>query len=97
MFTGIVESVGRIAAFQSQGQDRRVTIDTGSLDLSDVRLGDSIAVNGICLTVVALPVNGFVADVSAETLQRSTFAAMQPGSAVNLEKALTPTTRLGEK
>lgn len=95
MFTGIVESVGQIAALQSKGADRRVTVDTGRLELSDVQLGDSIAVNGICLTVVALPGNGFVADVSAETLQCSTFDRLQPGSAVNLEKALTPTTRLG--
>jgi riboflavin synthase len=95
VFTGIVEAVGQIAALQSKGADRRVTVDTGRLDLADVQLGDSIAVNGICLTVVALPGNGFVADVSAETLQHSTFATLQPGTAVNLEKALTPTTRLG--
>lgn len=95
MFTGIIEAVGQISALQSKGQDRRVTVDTGRLDLADVQLGDSIAVNGICLTVVALPGNGFVADVSAETLQHSTFATLQAGTAVNLEKALTPTTRLG--
>jgi len=95
VFTGIVESVGKIAAVQSKGQDRRVTVDAGSLNLSDVQLGDSIAVNGICLTVVALPGNSFVADVSAETLQRSTFSQLQTGSPVNLEKAFTPTTRLG--
>lgn len=95
MFTGIVEAVGQVAARQSKGEDWRVTIDTGQLDLSDVRLGDSIAVNGICLTVVELPGNGFVADVSAETLKRSTFSGLQSGSRVNLEKALTPTTRLG--
>jgi riboflavin synthase len=95
VFTGIVEAVGRVAAMQSKGADRRVSIETSGLDLSDVKLGDSIAVNGICLTAVALPGDGFAADVSAETLQRSTFAALQPGSRVNLEKALTPTTRLG--
>lgn len=95
MFTGIVEAVGQIAAIQSKGADWRVTVITGRLDLSDVQLGDSIAVNGICLTVVELPGNGFAADVSAETLQRSNFGNLQSGSAVNLEKALTPTTRLG--
>ena len=95
MFTGIVEAVGTIAGLESRGQDLRVTVETGKLDLADVKLGDSIAVNGICLTAVALPGAGFVADVSAETLQRSTFASLQPGSRVNLEKALTPTTRLG--
>jgi riboflavin synthase len=73
----------------------RVTIRSGELDLSDVKLGDSIAVNGICLTAVALPGDGFVADVSGETLKRSTFVDLKPGSRVNLEKALTPTTRLG--
>lgn len=95
MFTGIVEAVGKIAAVQSKGADRRVTVDSGCLDLSDVQLGDSIAVNGVCLTVVALPGNSFVADVSAETLQHTTFDRLQSGAAVNLEKALTPTTRLG--
>lgn len=95
MFTGIVEAVGTIAGLESSGADQRVTVATGKLDLNDVKLGDSIAVNGICLTAVALPGGGFVADVSAETLQRSTFSALQPGSKVNLEKALTPTTRLG--
>lgn len=95
MFTGIVEAVGTIAAVETKGCDRRLSVLTGSLDLSDVKLGDSIAVNGICLTAVALTANGFVADVSAETLQRSTFAALQAGNRVNLEKALTPTTRLG--
>ena len=95
MFTGIVEAVGTIAAVETKGCDRRLSILTGALDLSDVKLGDSIAVNGICLTAVALSANGFVADVSAETLQRSTFAALQAGNRVNLEKALTPTTRLG--
>jgi riboflavin synthase len=95
MFTGIVEAVGSIAGLESRGRDLRVSVDSGELDLGDVKLGDSIAVNGICLTAVALPGNGFIADVSAETLERSTFASLQPGSRVNLEKALTPTTRLG--
>lgn len=95
MFTGIVEAIGQIANIQSKGADWRITVNTGQLDLSDVQLGDSIAVNGICLTVVALPGNGFAADVSAETLQRSNFGMLQSGSAVNLEKALTPMTRLG--
>lgn len=70
-------------------------IDTGKLPLDDVALGDSIAVNGVCLTVVELTVNGFRADVSGETLARTTLGSLKPGSRVNLEKALTPTTRLG--
>jgi len=72
-----------------------VRIATGKLDLSDVALGDSIAVNGVCLTAVDLPGDGFWADVSAETLSRTTFASIKTGWNVNLEKALTPTTRLG--
>ena len=95
MFTGIVEAVGAIAGLESKGSDLRVTITTGKLDLADVKLGDSIAVNGICLTAVSLPGSGFVADVSAETLHRSTFSGLRQGTPVNLEKALTPTTRLG--
>ncbi len=95
MFTGIIEAVGTVSALQSRGSDLRVTIRSGKLDLDDVNLGDSIAVNGICLTVVALPGDGFVADVSNETLRRSAFVGLKPGSRVNLEKALTPTTRLG--
>ena len=95
MFTGIIEAVGRIAALQPKGQDTRVRVQTGKLDLKDVQLGDSIAVNGVCLTVVELPGDGFWADVSGETLTRTAFAGIAVGSRVNLEKALTPTTRLG--
>ncbi len=73
----------------------RLYVQTGKLDLSDVKLGDSIAVNGICLTAVELPGDGFWADVSRETLARTAFAQLKVGSRVNLEKALTPTTRLG--
>ncbi len=95
MFTGIIESVGRVARIEPKGEDARVRIETAKLDLGDVQLGDSIAVNGICLTAVELPGDGFVADVSGETLKRTAFAELKAGSAVNLEKALTPTTRLG--
>ena len=95
MFTGIIEAVGGIAAMEPRGGDQRVRIDTGKLDLGDVALGDSIAVNGVCLTAVELPGDGFWADVSGETLTRTAFAGLRVGSVVNLEKALTPTTRLG--
>ena len=95
MFTGIIEAVGTVSALESRGSDMRVTIRSGKLDLADVRLGDSIAVNGICLTAVALPGDGFAADVSNETMRRSAFVDLKVGSRVNLEKALTPTTRLG--
>lgn len=84
-----------ISRLESRGGDMRVTILSGKLDLGDVKLGDSIAVNGICLTAVALPGDGFVADVSGETLKRSGFVNLKTGSRVNLEKALTPSTRLG--
>lgn len=95
MFTGIIQSVGEIAALQPQGGDLRLRVRTGKLDLDDVQLGDSIAVNGVCLTVVELPGDGFWADVSGETLTHTTVGAFKPGTRVNLEKALTPTTRLG--
>ncbi len=95
MFTGIIQAVGKIAALESKGGDARVRVDTGDLDLADVKLGDSIAVGGVCLTAVALSPAGFAADVSGETLARTTLGALHTGDAVNLEKALLPTTRLG--
>lgn len=95
MFTGIIQSVGQLAQIQPKGEDTRLYIKTAKLDLDDVQLGDSIAVNGVCLTAVELPGDGFWADVSGETLAKTTLANLQQGSPVNLEKALTPTTRLG--
>ncbi|HEK3375566.1 TPA: riboflavin synthase [Pseudomonas aeruginosa] len=95
MFTGIIESIGSVRAMTPKGGDLRVYIATGKLDLGDVKLGDSIAVNGVCLTAVELPGDGFWADVSRESLARTAFQHLKVGSWVNLEKALTPTTRLG--
>ncbi|SEJ92091.1 riboflavin synthase [Pseudomonas sp. NFR16] len=95
MFTGIIESIGSIRAITPKDGDVRVYVETGKLDLSDVKLGDSIAVNGVCLTAVELPGDGFWADVSRETLDVTAFVDLKTGSRVNLEKALTPTTRLG--
>ncbi|MBK8535788.1 MAG: riboflavin synthase [Candidatus Competibacteraceae bacterium] len=95
MFTGIITAVGTIAALQPRGGDVRLRIATGKLDLSDVQLGDSIAVSGVCLTAVELPGDGFWADASRETLERTLLGEAAPGMKVNLEKALTPTTRLG--
>ncbi|MNF52405.1 Riboflavin synthase [compost metagenome] len=95
MFTGIIEAIGTIRALTPKGGDVRVLVETGKLDLSDVKLGDSIAVNGVCLTAVELPGNGFWADVSRETLACTAFDDLKAGSPVNLEKALTPTSRLG--
>lgn len=95
MFTGIIEAIGSIRALSPKGGDVRVYVETGKLDLGDVKLGDSIAVNGVCLTAVDLPGDGFWADVSRETLARTAFVDLKPGSRVNLEKALTPSSRLG--
>ena len=87
--------MGSIRALTPKGGDVRVYVETGKLDLADVKLGDSIAVNGVCLTAVELPGDGFWADVSRETLARTAFIDFKAGSKVNLEKALTPTSRLG--
>ena len=95
MFTGIIEAVGSIRRVEPRGGDLRLTVATGKLDLGDVKLGDSIATNGVCLTVVDQGGDWYVADVSRETVQRSTLAGFKVGQRVNLEKALTPTTRLG--
>lgn len=94
MFTGIIESLGRVERIQDMGGDLRLQIDT-PLDLSDVHLGDSIATNGICLTVVDWGKNWYAADVSKESLSRSTIAEWQLGQVVNVEKAMLPTTRFG--
>ncbi|HEV7778452.1 MAG TPA: riboflavin synthase [Luteibacter sp.] len=95
MFTGIIQSVGRIARLEPRGGDVRLTVDTGSLDLSDVQLGDSIAVGGVCLTAVTLDAKGFAADVSNESLSLTTLGKLKPGDGVNLEKALRLADRLG--
>lgn len=95
MFTGIIQAVGQIAQRDSTGIDARLYIKTGRLDLHTVQLGDSIAVSGVCLTVVTLQNDGFWADVSGETLKRTTLGELRVGSQVNLEKALTPQTPLG--
>ena len=95
MFTGIIQAVGKVRRLQPTGGDIRLQIHTGKLDLSDVALGDSIAVNGVCLTAVELPGDGFAADVSRETLGLTSLGGLQTGSPVNLELALTLATRLG--
>jgi len=95
MFTGIIQALGTIAAIDTHGADRRLRIATGKLDLGATKIGDSIAVNGVCLTAVELTGDGFWADVSAETLSCTTLIDMAVGAAVNLEQALTPSTALG--
>ena len=95
MFTGIVTALGRLRGREILASDGRLTIECPQLDLGDVALGDSIAVNGVCLTVAALAETGFDADVSIETLERSCLGELPLGSALNLEKAATLNTRLG--
>lgn len=95
MFTGIIEAVGQVAAIEMVQGDMRIYIRTGTLNLSDVKLGDSIATNGVCLTAVELPGDGFWADVSKESLAHTRMESFKVGQKVNLEKALMPTSRLG--
>ena len=95
MFTGIIESVGKVKAMQPVGGDIRLVIESDSLDFSDVSLGDSIASNGICLTVVDLGSHHYAVDVSRETIARTALESLKTGDIVNLEKAMLPTTRFG--
>lgn len=95
MFTGIIQSVGSIESIVANGVDKRVTVATAKISTSTIALGDSIAVNGVCLTAVSIDDHSFTADVSAETIKLTTFRELSPGSEVNLELALTPHSRLG--
>ncbi|MBZ9612002.1 riboflavin synthase [Rheinheimera maricola] len=95
MFTGIIEATGKLSRVQHRGTDISVTIESNTLDFSDVKLGDSIASNGVCLTVTELGQHSFEADVSSETLAYTLFGQYQSGQLINLEKALLPTTRMG--
>lgn len=95
MFTGIIEAVGAVAEVKTVGGDLRLTVRAPKLDWRQVQLGDSIATNGICLTVIENLGDGFRADVSRETLSLTTLGDWRPGTAVNLEQALTPQSRLG--
>ncbi len=94
MFTGIIESVGIVRDIVGRGADARLAVST-SLDLSDVRVGDSIAVSGACLTVVTVAKDIFSADISAETLAKTTLKDFRIGDTVNLERALTLSKPLG--
>ncbi len=95
MFTGIIQSIGTIQDMQPRGGDMRLTINTGKLDMSDIALGDSIAVNGVCLTAIEFDAHSYSADVSRETLSLTSLGQLERSSEVNLEKALTMETRLG--
>ncbi|RDV29380.1 riboflavin synthase [Alteromonas aestuariivivens] len=95
MFTGIIQALGTIRSLQNKGDDIRLTVASGGLDMSDVALGDSIATNGVCLTVVDFGDDYYAADVSAETIRLTGFANYKAGSKVNLEKAMRPIDRFG--
>jgi len=95
MFTGIVQGVGRIRSVEPHGGDVTMWIETGDVSLAGVEIGGSIAVNGCCLTAVQLEPGAFAADLSRETLTLTTAGGWQPGTAVNLEKALTAGQALG--
>ncbi len=95
MFTGIIEAVGEIRSTEQCGGDLRLVVGTAGLELADVRPGDSIAVNGACLTAVEIGDDWFAADVSRETLECTTLGDLAAGAPVNLEKALLANQRLG--
>lgn len=95
MFTGLVEGVGQVLALEPRGGDLRLRIGVGNLPFADVALGESIAVSGVCLTVVEFDAASFAADASTETLALTTLGGLAVGHAVNLERAMRPTDRLG--
>ena len=95
MFTGIISAIGKIAELEQRQGDVRVSIRAPELGFDDVRLGDSIACNGVCLTAVELIDQGFIADVSVETLSLTTIENWEVGTGINLEKAMQATDRFG--
>ena len=95
MFTGIIAAMGSLTSRQRLHQDERMLIQSDTLDFTDVKLGDSIAVNGVCLTVVEISAQQFAADVSVETLSCTTLQQVRQGDGLNLEKALRLQDRLG--
>jgi riboflavin synthase len=94
MFTGIIEELGQVKSVEARGENARVVIEAHTVT-ADTKHGDSIAVNGVCLTALDIQPDSFAADVSRETLDRSTLGRLKPGAPVNLERAVTPATRLG--
>ncbi|MCD9030556.1 riboflavin synthase [Luteimonas sp. Y-2-2-4F] len=95
MFTGLIEGVGALQAIEPRGGDARLRIAVGTLPFADAALGESIAVNGVCLTAVAFGADAFEADASSETLALTSLGALAPGRPLNLERAMRPTDRLG--
>ena len=94
MFTGIIEELGRVRNVEMNGENARIVIEAHTV-IEDTKHGDSIAVNGVCLTALDITPDSFAADASRETLDRTTLGRLQPGAPVNLERAVTPATRLG--
>jgi len=94
MFTGIIEELGSVRSIEERGENARIVINAKTVT-EGTNHGDSIAVNGVCLTALDIHEDSFAADVSRETLLRSTLGGLKPGAAVNLERAVTPATRLG--
>ena len=94
MFTGIIEELGSVRTIEERGENARIVIGA-RIVTEETKHGDSIAVNGVCLTALDVQPDSFAADVSRETLLRSTLGALRPGTPVNLERAVTPATRLG--
>ena len=94
MFTGIIEELGRVRQVEKRGDDARIVIEARTV-MEGTNNGDSISVNGVCLTALEVNPDSFAADVSKETLLRSTLGSLRAGSPVNLERAVTPATRLG--
>lgn len=95
MFTGIIETTATVISLQGLQSEYRLAINTGKLDMTDVKIGDSIAVSGCCLTVVELGADNFAADVSGETMNCTILGSLKSGSRVNLEKAMLATSRFG--
>jgi len=94
LFTGIIEELGRVRSVESNGENARIVIEARTVT-EGTNHGDSIAVNGVCLTALDITADSFAADVSKETLARSTLGRLRTGAPVNLERAVTPATRLG--
>jgi riboflavin synthase len=94
MFTGIIEELGSVRSIEERGENARLVI-SARIVTEGTNHGDSISVNGVCLTALDIEPDSFAADVSRETLQRSTLGKLKPGAPVNLERAVTPATRLG--
>ena len=95
MFTGIIEATGQIDSLEQVGGDLRAVITSPDMDFSDVKVGDSICVSGVCLTATEVKSNGFTVDISNETVSLTSFAALKPGHGVNLEKAMQASSRFG--